>query len=135
MAKQCQLPMSLVSEYQKRLLSGENPRNIKVLLAKELVRMYHSEKKANEAEANFDRQFKQKLVPENIPEMKFAYGKCQPIELLSGLGLTASKSEARRLLEQGGVKIDNEKWTVDKTVEVKSGLIIQAGKRKFAKIK
>lgn len=129
------VPMSLVSEYQRKLLNGENPRNIKVLLAKELVRMYHSEKQADEAEANFDRQFKQKLVPENIPEMKFAYGKCQPIELLSGLGLTTSKSEARRLLEQGGVKIANEKWTVDKVVEVKSGLIIQAGKRKFVKIK
>jgi len=49
--------------------------------------------------------------------------------------LTVSKSEARRLLEQGGVKIDNEKWAVDKIVEVKSGLIIQAGKRKFVKIK
>jgi len=129
------VPMALVSEYQRKLLAGENPRNIKVLLAKELVKMYHSEKKADEAEANFDRQFKQKLTPENIPELKFAYGKCQPIELLSALGLTASKSEARRLLEQGGVKIDNEKWSLDKTVDVKSGLIIQAGKRKFAKIK
>jgi len=129
------VPLSQVEEYQKRLLAGENPRTIKVLLAKELVTMYHSKKAADLAEENFDKQFRQKLTPENIPEMKFAYGKCQPIELLSSLGLTASKSEARRLLEQGGVKIDNEKWTVDKIVEVKSGLIIQAGKRKFAKIK
>jgi len=128
-------PLDLISEYQKKLLNGENPRNIKVLLAKELVRMYHSEKAACLAEQNFDKQFRQKLIPENIEEMKFAYSKCQPIELLSGLGLTVSKSEARRLLEQGGVKIDNEKWAVDKIVEVKSGLIIQAGKRKFVKIK
>ena len=115
----------------------KNPRDAKVRLAKEIVKMYHSEKEAEKAEQEFERVFSKKQLPSNIPQIKIAEsGTPHILDLLVRVKLASSKAEARRLVEQGGVKINNKvekDWK--KQINIKPGLIIQAGKRRFVKIK
>lgn len=112
-----------------------NPKDIKIKLAKEIIKIFYKEKEALAAEEAFSRQFTDKELPEEIAEKKIAIRSWKPDDLLVELALVASKSEARRLIEQGGVKIDAQKTTSIGEIQVKSGMIVQVGKRKFAKIK
>lgn len=125
-----------VSEYEKKLKSGRvNPRDIKKELATEIVRMYHSQKEAKRAAAEFEKVFKRKEAPSHVPRVEIKEKSLNLLDLLTKAGLASSKSEAKRLAEQGGVKINGsteKDWK--KAIEIKEGLIIQAGKRKFAKI-
>ena len=112
-----------------------NPRDLKMKLAKEIVTIYDGKSKAIKAEEEFINVFKNKENPEDMKEFKIKEDKKKLIDIISESGLTSSKGEARRLIEQGAVKIDSESekgW--DKEVEVKDGMVIQAGKRKFIKI-
>ncbi len=112
-----------------------NPRDLKMKLAKEIVAIYHSKKKAERAEKEFNKIFKKKELPTDIPEIKIKGAKLAILDLLVRVKLASSKSEAKRLILQKGVKIDGEiqnDWK--KVVEIKKGLIIQVGKRKFLKI-
>lgn len=120
---------------ESQLLSGANPRYIKARLAKEIVRMYYGEKAAMSAEEAFNKQFTDKEMPDEIEEKKIELRNWKPDDLLLELGLVSSKSEARRLIEQGGVKIDGEKITNLSEIQAKSGIIVQVGKRKFSKLK
>ncbi|MCX6785249.1 MAG: tyrosine--tRNA ligase [Candidatus Komeilibacteria bacterium] len=120
---------------QSQLKSGANPRDVKAKLAKEIVKMYHGEKPALEAEESFNKQFRDKEIPEEIEEKKVEMKNWPLDELLVALKLVASKSEARRMVEQGGVKIDGEKIANLGEIQVKSGMVISVGKRKFVKIK
>jgi len=117
--------------------SGANPRDLKARLAKEIVRMYHSGKEAENAEEEFENVFSKKGLPSDIPEVKITEtGPLQILDLLVKTGLAFSKAQAKRLVEQGGVRINgetNKDWR--QTVEIKTGTIIQAGKRRFAKLK
>jgi tyrosyl-tRNA synthetase len=120
---------------ESQLKSGANPRNVKALLAKEIVKMYHGEKAAIGAEDAFNKQFRDKEIPEEIEEKKINLGSWQLDTLLVELKLVDSKSEARRMIEQGGVKIDGQKIANLGEITIKSGMVISVGKRKFVKIK
>jgi len=119
----------------------ENPRQAKCFLAKEIVREFFGEEQARKAEDNFNKIFRDKETPEEIPEFKVPAnlledGKVNIIDLIYASGIISSKSEIKRLISQGGIKINGEKVKdTDFVFEVKDGQIIKIGKRKFLKIK
>ena len=113
-----------------------NPRDIKRQLAKTLVSMYHSIEAAKNAEEEFDRIFVNKGTPDELPEFKF--GERQEINILDLIILVnfaPSKGEAKRLVTQGGVTLDGEKIEdFQNSVNLKNGMILKVGKRKFIKL-
>jgi len=127
-----------ISTLKLRCDSGEeNPRNVKVRLAKSIISDFHSEFAANEAEEDFNRQFVRKEVPDEIQEKQIDVGNYKLAELLVSTGLAASKGEARRLIEQGGVRVNGEKAT-NASAEIAvagNSTLLQVGKRKFLKIR
>jgi tyrosyl-tRNA synthetase len=127
---------STPAEIEKMKTSGENPRNLKVNLAKFIIKDFHSVEAANSAEANFINQFSKGGLPEEIEEKSITSGNYKLVDLLMQTELTASKGEAKRLIEQGGVKINSEKVSnLNSEVEVNGEILIQVGKRKFLKVK
>lgn len=120
-----------IKEYEKALESGSNPKDIKMKLAYEIVRFYHSEKDAKDAQDYFIRTFSKKEIPINPP--KFKPSRYDIVSVLVETKLMSSKSEARRTIEQGGVKIDG---TLIKNVNyiVSPGSVLQKGKIKFVEI-
>lgn len=120
-----------VAEYEKSLAAGENPKNIKILLAHELTRMYHGVDAANLARENFINLFSKREIPSEIKQFKpKSY---DIISVLVESKLCPSKSEARRLIDGGGVKINNEK-VFDLNSQLSSGDVLQKGSRVFIKI-
>ncbi len=110
-------------------------RDVKIKLAKEIVKIYHSEEAAEKAAKEFERVFKEKRLPSKIPEVKIKGNKLLILDLLVKIKLASSKSEAKRLILQKGVKINGkvqENWKT--IIEIKKGMIIQVGKRKFVKL-
>ena len=105
--------------------------------AKEIVARFHSAEAAARAAADFDARFRQGAMPEDMPEVRVATGgKPMPIaQVLKAAGLNASTSEALRMIEQGGIRIDGEKLA-DKALALAAGstVVLQVGKRKFARI-
>ena len=136
------IPMSDVHAAEKALKDGtENPKNLKMRLAREIVTMYHSEAEAKAAEEAFENVFKNKGVPDDMPAYRTKKGESL-IDALVASGLVASKSEARRLIEQGGIRV-HEKTVMDVNTKVGEGLsqealaqgvVVKVGKRKFIKI-
>lgn len=126
------IPMAEVKACEQALKAGkENPKKLKMRLAREIVTMYHSTQAAEAAEAEFENVFKNKGLPESIPEFKAKKGMLFVDALLESKTV-ASKSEARRLIEQGGVKLDDKTVTaIDARAE--KGMY-RVGKRKFLKI-
>jgi len=126
-----------IDEIKSGLSSGLlNPRDIKVRLAKEIVAMYHGWKEAERSAYQFDSVFKHKELPPDIKEVTVSFSSSAITDILIIADLASSKSEARRLVEHGGVKINGEKIT-DPKKEIaisKEGVIIQTGKRNFVKI-
>ncbi len=115
---------------------AENPRNIKVKLAKYIIRDFHSTEAADAAEDEFNRVFVQKEIPDEIEEKTMPAGSYKLADLLAETGLAASKGEARRLIEQGGVRVNGEKASVA-NMEIgldTDGCLLQVGKRKFLKL-
>ncbi len=115
-----------------------NPRDLKRRLAWELVRMYHGVEEANKAQEEFDKIFVRKEIPEELEEFEIEQGdgKIRIVELLVQTGLANSKSEAKRLIQLGGVSIDGVKINdIDATVGLDKSFVIKVGKRKFLKIK
>lgn len=113
----------------------QNPRDLKVQLAKEIVAIYYSEKKAEQAEQEFNKIFRDKDKPTEIPEIKLPKKEYLILDLIVETKLATTKSEARRLVEQGGVRIDDEiQKDVKENVIIKNGLVLQVGKRKFVKL-
>jgi len=128
------LPIKEVDAIDAGLKKGDNPRDAKVRLAKEIVTLYHSAKAAEQAEQEFVNVFKKGGVPDNIPEFKMN-GDRNIIDLLELCKLIETKSEGRRLLEQGGVKINDEKIEdPNAIIHLEKGMVIQVGKRRFGKI-
>lgn len=124
------VPLSEIEEVEKELKKGVNPSVIKKRLACELVTMYHGAKKAALAQEEFEKVFSRKEKPSDIPEVKVRSKNI--VDVLVETKLAASKSDARRLLEQGAVKL-NDKVIKDQSVNANSGFL-QVGKRKFLKI-
>lgn len=111
-----------------------HPKEAKMKLGSIIVERYWGKEAAENAKAEFNKIFANKDLPTEIEEFKCDKDKIKLSELLFVSKMVASKNEARRLIEQGGAKVDNEKVTADTEIEVKNGMILQAGKRKFKKI-
>jgi tyrosyl-tRNA synthetase len=114
-----------------------NPRDLKRRLARELVMLYHDKQSAQAAEEEFDKIFVAKEVPENIEDFTIhaGNGKISIVELLTTTRMASSNSDARRLIQQGGVSIDGEKVTdVNLILKLKKEVVLKVGKRRFLKI-
>ena len=124
-----------IEKMKKAIEEGENPRNLKMRLARAIITIYHNRNATIAAENQFIEVFSNKGLPEDIPVKRVAKGGNSIVELLSKTGLTSSKNEARRLIEGGGVKIDGVKVTPDREeIIINKEILIQVGKRKFLKI-
>ena len=131
-----QVPIKEIAQIKKELKSGgTNPKILKAQLSREVVSDFYGLKAAQKAEEEFERIFKRKETPLEIPEIKIKKTTFNILDLLVATKLTCSRAEARRLILQKGVKIDKkiqEDW--QKNVKPVKGMIIQVGKRKFIKI-
>lgn len=124
---------SEIARMRQDVVDGRNPRDIKVLLAQEIVARFHSKKDAEEALADFEARFQRGALPDDMPEVGVPAG---PVaQVLKAAGLVASTSEAMRMIEGGGVRIDGEKIS-DKGLLFVAGktIVMQVGKRKFARV-
>ena len=130
-------PMSEIERFKQEMQQGKNPRDIKFLLAEEIITRFHSEADATAAREGFIAQFAKNRIPDDIPELSFeAPEEGYPIaNLLKDAGLCASTSDAMRMIQQGAAKIDGEK-VADKSVKIRKGTeaVFQVGKRRFAKL-
>jgi tyrosyl-tRNA synthetase len=126
-----------IAQLKAQVEAGENPRNIKVQLAMELVSRFHDEVQAQLALNDFETKFKRNEIPEDLVEQQVVLVEAtiSISLLLKQVGLVNSSSEGLRMIEQGGVKINGEK-IIDKNYQLSrnSQLVIQVGKRKFAKL-
>ena len=129
--------MSEIADFKQEMQAGKNPRDIKFLLAEEIISRFHSEAEATAAREGFIAQFAKNKVPDDIPALSFAApAEGYPIaNLLKDAGLCGSTSDAMRMIQQGAAKIDGEK-IVDKSVKIMKGTeaVFQVGKRKFARL-
>ena len=131
-----EMPLEKTEEIEKSLrLRKINPRKAKIILAREVVSIYHGKKAAEKAEKEFNRIFREKKLPTRIPEVQIREKTLNILDLLVKTKLASSKSQAKRLIFQKGVKIDGKiqrDWR--EVIQIKKGLLIQVGKRKFKKI-
>ncbi|MEE3608669.1 tyrosine--tRNA ligase [Avibacterium paragallinarum] len=126
-------PLSEITQFKQEVAEGRNPRDIKVLLAKEITARFHSEAEADAAEQAFINRFQKGAIPDEMPEFTFE-GEIGLANLLKETGLVSSTSEAIRMVNQGGVKIDGEKVENAKAIIYASTAVYQVGKRKFARV-
>ena len=130
-------PMTEIDTFKQEMQAGKNPRDIKFLLAEEIIARFHNAAEATAAREGFIAQFAKNKVPDDIPELSFATpAEGYPIaNLLKDAGLCGSTSDAMRMIQQGAAKIDGEK-VADKSVKIQKGTeaVFQVGKRKFAKL-
>jgi tyrosyl-tRNA synthetase len=122
-----------LSEIEKELKSGSNPRDLKARLAKEIVGIYHGAAAASGAEDEFNKIFRDKGKPSDMPEFKLTEATALD-KILVDSGLVASKSEVRRLVEQGGIRRNDVVLNSWLESDFNTGDIIQIGKRKFLRI-
>jgi tyrosyl-tRNA synthetase len=125
-----------IARLKESVLVGRNPRDVKVLLGQELVARFHSRGAAEDALVEFEARFRQGVLPDDMPEMTLqADGAASLVQVLKQAGLTASTSEALRMIEQGAVRANGDKVS-DKsaTIAVGETVVLQVGKRKFAKV-
>ena len=131
-------PMSQIRQWKTEVEAGKNPRDVKVALAQEIVSRFHNQTAAAQALADFEARFKQNAIPDDLPTMLIPCGSSGIgiAQLLKQVGLTPSTSEALRMIDQGGVKIDGEKVS-DRSLVLPKGAeaVFQVGKRKFARVK
>ena len=130
-------PNAEIARFKQEVAEGRNPRDLKVLLGQEIVARFHSAQAADDALADFEARFRQGAIPDDVPEVTLTSvnGELGIAQLLKQAGLVSSTSDALRMIEQGGVKIDGERIE-DKKLLLKAGskLVVQIGKRKFARV-
>ncbi|WP_374400398.1 tyrosine--tRNA ligase [Niveibacterium sp.] len=125
-----------IGALKAEVAAGRNPRDVKVELAQEIISRFHGRAAADDALADFEARFQRNAIPDNVPDVTVEVGGGMAIaQLLKQAGLTASTSEAMRMIEQGGVRADGEKLS-DKSLVVNAGsvMVLQVGKRKFARV-
>lgn len=125
-----------IAELKSECENGRNPRDAKVLLAKEIVARFHDDKAADAAEAEFNNRFRAGAVPSDIPEVNVAApdGEIGIARLIKEAGLCPSTGEANRNIDQGGVRLEGERIS-DRGLKVKPGTYtLQVGKRRWAKV-
>jgi len=129
--------LETIQQWRSEVAQGRNPRDIKVRLALEIVTRFHSQADADKALADFEARFTRGALPDELPEkaLYIAGEAIQIPQLLKLAKLTSSTSEALRMIEQGGVRLDGDKVN-DKAIVIplNATVIIQVGKRKFAKV-
>ena len=126
-------PLEEVAELKAGVDAGKNPRDVKVLLAKEIIARFHSEADAEAAEQEFVNRFAKNQVPDEMPEFEFEAG--LPIaNVLKEAGLVNSTSDAMRMIKQGAAKLEGEKIEDSRFVPEAGTAVYQVGKRKFARI-
>ena len=114
---------------------GNNPKKVKEILAFEVVKRYHGEKKAHAAAENFTKTFSRREVPDAIPALKVSNSTILPVDLIVASGVFTSRSEARRLVEQGGFDVDNLPHRDPQVpLVLKGGEVIKVGKKRFFKV-
>jgi tyrosyl-tRNA synthetase len=129
--------LDTIARWKQEVAEGRNPRDIKVGFAREIITRFHSTQAAERAQADFEARFRQGAMPETMPEVAVATGG-KPLsiaQVLKASGLTASTSEALRMIDQGGIRMDGEKLS-DKGLYLSPGstVVLQVGKRKFARV-
>lgn len=135
------VPVHEIRTLEAGLANGSiHPRDLKMRLGREIVTIYHGAQEAEKAQLEFIKMFQQKEAPDEMPEISVANlldddGMVELVSLMVSTGLAPSRGEARRLIEQGGVRLRDEK-VLDPTavVEIHSGDILKVGKRKFARL-
>ncbi|QSX34684.1 tyrosine--tRNA ligase [Shewanella avicenniae] len=130
-------PLTEIDSFKQQVAEGANPRDIKILLAKEIIARFHDEAAADSAEQNFINRFQKGALPDDIPEVTLAGGAegVALANLLKDAGLVGSTSDAMRMVKQGAVKIDGDKAEDAKQIfAVGTTAVFQVGKRKFAKV-
>ena len=131
-------PLEEIRRWKDEVQAGLNPRDIKVALAQEIVDRFHGKGAGLAALADFEARFRHNEVPENMPEVSLqAPESGMPVvQMLKQAGLTASTTEAVRMIEQGGVRLNGERLT-DRLLKISGGetIVAQVGKRKFARIR
>ncbi|MDP2751464.1 MAG: tyrosine--tRNA ligase [Rhodocyclaceae bacterium] len=122
-----------IARFRQEVTEGRNPRDVKVLLAQEMVERFYDRRNAEEALMDFETRSRQGVIPDDIPQMSIPAGGIA--QILKQAGLAPSTSEAMRLIEGGGVRLNGEKIS-NKSLVLPSGetVILQVGKRKFARI-
>jgi len=126
--------MEEIKKLAKELENGANPRDLKMRLAFEIVKMYHNEAEAKSAQENFINTFAKKQVPEEMPEVKPSV--YDLITILTESKICKSKSEVRQMIDQGGVKVNEKKVpNGEYNFVIKSGDIVQKGSRFFVRVK
>ena len=125
--------LETIASWKKEVENGENPRNIKFRLAKEIIARFHNNEAAKKAQHNFIDRFTKNQTPDEMDEFTFSKG-LKIANLLKDSNLVSSTSEAFRMIKQGAVKMDGEK-IIDKDLILKEGTsVYQVGKRKFARV-
>ncbi|MFV2031877.1 MAG: tyrosine--tRNA ligase [Gammaproteobacteria bacterium] len=130
-------PMTEIETFKREVLEGRNPRDVKFLLAEEIITRFHDAKAAEKAKQDFIAQFARGVIPDEMPEFNLVTDgdTIGVAAMLKQVGLTSSTSESFRMIKQGAVKIDGEK-VEDRNLQLEKGrqLVAQVGKRKFTRI-
>ncbi|WP_019894732.1 tyrosine--tRNA ligase [Hydrogenovibrio halophilus] len=126
--------LETIADYKQTVADGENPRNIKIKLALELIGRFHSDDAAQKALQDFETRFSKNAIPDEMPEITI--DSSMPLaNLLRETGLVASTSEGHRMVKQNAVKCNGEKLTDSRAlIETADGDVYQVGKRKFARV-
>jgi tyrosyl-tRNA synthetase len=130
--------MDKITKIEKAIADQENPMTYKKQLAYEIVKMLNDEKAAGAAQEAFEKNVQRGEMPDEITEVILSDDDDERIDedLLVTLNLASSKSEAKRLIEQGGVEVDGKKLTKDDgSIQVKDGMILKVGKRKIVRLR
>jgi tyrosyl-tRNA synthetase len=131
-------PMNEIALWRSEVAGGRNPRDVKVALAQEIVERFHGKAAAESALSEFEARFRHGEMPEDMPEVTLSVpaGGLAIAQALKQAGLTSSTTEALRMIEQGGVRLDGERIS-DRALKLAGGatVVAQVGKRKFARIR
>jgi tyrosyl-tRNA synthetase len=130
-------PLNAIAQWREQVANGRNPMQIKIEFAKEIVARFHSAADAERAHADFEARFSQGELPQDMPEHSISVDG-EPLlltQILKRVGLTASTSEAGRMIDQGGVRLNGEKVS-NRGLALTKGqqFVVQVGKRKFARV-
>jgi len=131
------LPEAEIKEMEEALAGQQpkvNPRDLKMRLAREIVAQFHSKEAAAEAEEEFVRVFQRGELPRELETIRVSREVIPPIDLLVEAGMARTRSEARRLIDQGGVRLDGERVQGLEPVRIREGAVLRVGKRRFVRL-
>ena len=129
------VPEREIKKYVDGIKGGDNPKKVKEILAFEVVKRYYGEKAASAAAENFTKMFSRREIPDVVPELKIENSAILPVDIIIASGVLKSRSEARRLIEQGGFDVDNSPCRdPQSTLVLKGGEVVRVGKKRFFRV-